>query len=583
MQGIKGAARGLVMGAGVGWLAGLAKASVGDGKQGSEVMGDVVAGTLGGALTGAYVGFIGGMSRPQDKWANMGAAVWHVGKAFSASMVSLGVILPMQTCCTMAMIGMMQHLNGGKALTVEQILAVKVFCDGVSFVAASRPGGTLAGAVMAIGAGIEKLSKDTRFQIRSPASPMMPVMAPDFGGLCFGIFLGARVAAGTLQEYTDGPRPLTPSTPFNPDWMDLASALAAGMSVVLSITTATVMHRKADFKYIPPPRPVDLLIARSSAVGDFPGGSAYAVFALRAGLGPKGLLEMAGAGPQAVAALRGMVFGGGICVLSQQYLVEGTLNDRGAPGEGLDRPLGGLRENKLTTAADTMQGRLAPALYKRQLKPSDPALTRHVREVLRVGFQTMLTVLCVGLALKAAQQDDFRFPQEDLDRMMDTDTLHKVGAGAVAYVLQTVCTPLLQMMARRSDADARRCLAPWVGSALAALNHMVQALGAPSFLGTVSVASAAGAITDEIIHRVRHRGDDSAYSLAMSDGLTSVAQGVGLQAEVPGVFERFLGYVSLAWTGIDAPPQPAPVDEVELPPAPDDFKTSVPTPVPTQV
>ena len=64
MQGIKGAARGLVMGAGVGGLAGLAKASVGDGKQGSEVMGDVVAGTLGGALTGAYVGFIGGMSRP---------------------------------------------------------------------------------------------------------------------------------------------------------------------------------------------------------------------------------------------------------------------------------------------------------------------------------------------------------------------------------------------------------------------------------------------------------------------------------------------------------------------------------------
>ena len=64
-------------------------------------------------------------------------------------------------------------------LPEDLLMAVKVFCDGVSFVAASRPGGTLAGAVMAIGAGIEKLSKDTRFQIRSPASPMMPVMAPE--------------------------------------------------------------------------------------------------------------------------------------------------------------------------------------------------------------------------------------------------------------------------------------------------------------------------------------------------------------------------------------------------------------------
>ena len=564
-QPIKNTIASALAGAGLAATGGLAKA-LKEGKGGFEVMDDVLPAAITGGLVGAYLGFTGSSSREGDKLANMGAALWHVGKAISASMVSLGVILPMQSCLTAAMIGMMTHLKG-EALNADQILLVRTLCDGMAFDAAARPGGLLAGSVMALGALVEKVADQCGIPIRTPSSPMMPVMAPDIGGLCFGTLLGLRVASGVLYAYAHEGKaqPVTSSSAFNPDWQYLTSALAAGLGVMATITLTTLMHRESKFSVIPPAKPVDLLISRSNAIGDYPGASAYLVFGARAGLGSRGLLERSGASAQTVAAFSGLAFGGGIALLSQQYLVETTLNDRGAPGQGLEKLLGALRQDgKLEIPARTLEGRLVAPLKKRLDHMSGPGFTKHLKEIFRVGYQVMLTTLCVGLALKAAQHANFKVPDDDLERMLDADTVYKVAAGALAGILQMIGTPALQWLNGRDDPDARRAFAAWVGSAIAALDQIGQAFGAPSFLTTISLANATGAIVDEVIHRVSHRNDDKGSYLPLSDALSTFAMDeVGINTEIPGPFERFGSYFSLAWTGGLRQAQPAPGPHIE--------------------
>lgn len=566
MPGVKSTVLGALGGGALGGMSGLAYAYA-TGKD--DVVPDLVKGAVSGAVTGAYAGFVGATSRPGDKLSNVASAVWHVAKAFSASMVSLGTILPMQACVTAAVVGLLTHANGGKPPTPEQMVLIKVAIDGLAFDAAARPGGILAGGVQALGAVIEQLSEKCKIQLRAPLAPVGAALAPDLGGLCFGILLGARAASSIQYTYAHdgkGP-PISPSTAFDPSWMTLASAIAAGISVMGTIVLTSLMHRESKFGWVPPPRPLDLIISRSNAIGNYPGMSAHVVFGARAALGRKGIIEFGGGSGNALAATSALVVGPGIYVLSQKYLIDSQLHDRGAPGKGAAKPLLALRDMKspsVQVPLKTLEARQGPAITKRATPQSQTGFTRLLMGALDVAKDTMLTLLCVGFALRAAEGDEdgnFLVSQSHLDSMAEPDALLQFAAGTLAFVFQAGATAaLLKWGITRNDPEARRAVEGFVGGAIAALDRILQATGAPSFLVGTSIGAATGALASELYARFRNP-DDPRKGYAPPDDKERpdherVRDLIGKDVQLPGILERFASYFSLAWHGMPTP-QPA--------------------------
>ncbi len=524
-------------------------------------------GVLVGGLIGAFGGFVHGASASTDAAGNLVAAISTVGKAVAAGALGLDVILPLQFAVTTAVAGYVAHLKGGP-LTKREMLAVKMTVAGFAFDGAARNAGVLIGSAQAIFAAIDKLCVKLGYPIRSPSSPLMPALMPDVGALVFAIVLGMKVNHAVLSEFNGTQQPPTAATAFEPDWSDLASAIAAGAGVAAAIILTTFIHGKPPFALIPPPEPGDVLYSRGEAVvAAF--GAAPIAFGLRWALGKDGLFDGLLADlderlllkPEHVAGMCAAVFANRIFNLSYEYLVQGMLLDRGGPAEGQQRPIGalaGMNDDRVAVPLATMRGRAAQAHAMREQVPNQTSLLKHLSQLASTFYQVALTTVVTGIALRAAaEHSPFAMSQEDVVNMATADEASQAVAGVLAAVMQMAGGWAITKLFDRADPESRLTMACWVGQMIAAVDVGISELTGEPFLQDVAPAVAGMAVLSEIVHRYRHRNDDTAGYRAPGPGYDEHVGNLPAGTDIPGAVHRFLSYFRLAWDGMPQAPAAA--------------------------